>query len=30
VQFLDEGRAADFERFLKSTSGRTFVKQYFG
>ena len=30
VQFLDEGRAAGFERFLKSTSGRTFVKQYFG
>lgn len=30
VQFLDEGRAADFERFLKSTSGRTFVRQYFG
>jgi putative endonuclease len=30
VQFLDERRAAGFEKFLKSTSGRAFVKQYFG
>jgi putative endonuclease len=30
VQFLDERRALDFEKFLKSTSGRAFVKQYFG
>jgi len=29
VQFVDERRALDFEKFLKSTSGRTFVKQYF-
>jgi predicted GIY-YIG superfamily endonuclease len=29
VQFLDEGRAAGFERFLKSASGRAFVKQHF-
>jgi putative endonuclease len=30
VQFVDERRALDFEKFLKSTSGRAFVKQYFG
>jgi putative endonuclease len=30
MQFLDETRACDFEKFLKSGSGRTFVKQYFG
>ncbi len=30
VQFLEERRALDFEKFLKSTSGRAFVKQYFG
>jgi predicted GIY-YIG superfamily endonuclease len=30
VQFLDERRALAFEKFLKSTSGRTFVEQYFG
>ena len=29
VQFVDERRAAAFERFLKSTSGRPFVRQYF-
>jgi putative endonuclease len=29
VQFVDERRALDFEKFLKSTSGRAFVKQYF-
>ena len=30
VQFLDERRALEFEKFLKSASGRTFVRQYFG
>ena len=30
MQFVDEARASDFERFLKSTSGRLFVKQHFG
>ena len=30
VQFLDERRAAAFERFLKSASGRPFVRQHFG
>lgn len=30
MQFLDERRAIDFEKFLKSASGRPFVKQYFG
>ena len=29
VQFVDERRALGFEKFLKSTSGRAFVKQYF-
>ena len=29
MQFVDEQRALDFEKFLKSGSGRTFVKQYF-
>jgi putative endonuclease len=28
VQFVDERRALEFEKFLKSTSGRAFVKQY--
>lgn len=30
MQFVDERRAADFEKFLKSSSGRGFVRQYFG
>lgn len=30
MQFVDERRALDFEKFLKSSSGRGFVKQYFG
>ena len=30
VQFVSEPRAAEFERFLKSASGRTFARQYFG
>jgi len=30
MQFLDEARASDFERFLKSTSGRVFARQHFG
>ena len=29
VQFVDERRALDFEKFLKSNSGRAFVRQYF-
>jgi putative endonuclease len=29
VQFVDEQRALAFERFLKSSSGRAFVRQYF-
>jgi putative endonuclease len=29
VQFVDEKRAIEFEKFLKSTSGRTFAKAYF-
>ena len=29
MQFVDEQRALDFEKFLKSGSGRAFVKQYF-
>ena len=28
VQFVDERRALAFEKFLKSTSGRTFARQY--
>ena len=30
VQFLDESRAVAFEKFLKSASGRPFVRQHFG
>ena len=30
VQFLDESRAVAFEKFLKSASGRLFVRQHFG
>jgi putative endonuclease len=30
VQFVDEQRALEFEKFLKSASGRAFVRQYFG
>jgi len=30
IQFVEERRALDFEKFLKSSSGRGFVKQYFG
>jgi len=30
VQFLDEQQALDFEKFLKSSSGRAFARQYFG
>ena len=30
MQFVEERRALDFEKFLKSSSGRGFVKQYFG
>jgi predicted GIY-YIG superfamily endonuclease len=30
MQFVEERRALDFEKFLKSSSGRAFVKQYFG
>jgi putative endonuclease len=29
VQFLSEQRAAEFQKFLKSASGRAFTKQYF-
>jgi putative endonuclease len=29
VQFVDERRALAFERFLKSTAGRAFVRQHF-
>lgn len=29
VQFLNEERAAEFQKFLKSVSGRAFTKQYF-
>ena len=30
MQFVDEQRALDFEKFLKSGSGRGFVRQHFG
>ena len=30
MQFVEERRALAFEKFLKSTSGRGFVKQHFG
>jgi putative endonuclease len=30
VAFADEERAADFERYLKSGSGREFAKRHFG
>ena len=30
VQFLDESRAVAFEKFLKSASGRLFVRHHFG
>ena len=30
VQFLEESRAVAFEKFLKSASGRLFVRQHFG
>jgi putative endonuclease len=29
VEFLDEQRALDFERYLKSGSGRAFAKRHF-
>jgi putative endonuclease len=29
VQFVDDQRALQFEKFLKSGSGRAFVRQYF-
>jgi putative endonuclease len=29
VQFVDETRAMEFEKFLKSSPGRGFVKTYF-
>jgi predicted GIY-YIG superfamily endonuclease len=29
VQFLSEERAEEFQKFLKSVSGRAFTKQYF-
>lgn len=29
MQFVEERRALEFEKFLKSASGRAFVKQYF-
>lgn len=29
VQFVSEQRAADFEKFLKSGSGRAFARQHF-
>lgn len=30
VEFADEQRAADFERYLKSGPGRAFAKRHFG
>jgi predicted GIY-YIG superfamily endonuclease len=29
VQFVSEQRAADFEKFLKSATGRVFARQHF-
>jgi putative endonuclease len=29
VQFVDEQRAMDFEKYLKSASGREFARRYF-
>ena len=29
IRFVDDERAADFERYLKSGSGRTFAKRHF-
>jgi putative endonuclease len=29
IEFPDQGRAARFERYLKSGSGRTFAKRHF-
>ena len=30
IEFPDEQRAVDFERYLKSGSGRAFAKRHFG